>query len=550
MRKIKFIGGLLLPLVLAGCSNNTVTANSAPSVVGVKDFQCVVNSTVDFLDGVTALDKEDGDITPKMKITITPEVEVNNGYATFSKPGEYDVLYSITDSEGRTSTKRSYVDVVTRDEYASFAMPNGFSKETNGKAYFEKCGMVNGEFIVKAKGHEVAEDVKINRVFKLKTNIQYTFKYSVNSKCSGKVKVLADGKECGEVRLYEGDSVLTFKHIALDNVEESKDVLISLCFGNINGDIDLTIKGLETEYPQNAGDVVDHTVGFSLKGRIEGRFDHEHSSVEGNCWDDDNGNTAVLEITKTTPEIWFGGMFINTEIEMKAGSTYKVSFDVTNMQDKSFEIILQNKQWDEKQYEKLIFPDGHQEVEFTPNDSNKGSLWIYVQSGDQINNIKVSNIKVYEVLGPTGRDSYVIEDYVESHDGGYDCTFNSELGNFNYHIASFADVDYKEKVTSPAFFVNGSGGNYVLSFKAKASQPVEVVVAVAVAGAWDPTILWQRVTLPTEESVFTFFMNGNGSDRNYTIVWQFGSTSNQKYTDVDIAINEVAISYKNGELDV
>ena len=63
MRKSKYlVGSLLTIFAIASCNNNTApTSNSAPTIVGVKGFQCIVNTTVDFLDGVAALDKEDGD---------------------------------------------------------------------------------------------------------------------------------------------------------------------------------------------------------------------------------------------------------------------------------------------------------------------------------------------------------------------------------------------------------------------------------------------------------------------------------------------------------
>ena len=104
-------------------------------------------------------------------------------------------------------------------------------------------------------------------------------------------------------------------------------------------------------------------------------------------------------------------------------------------------------------------------------------------------------------------------------------------------------------MTSPAFFVNGSGGNYVLTFKAKASSPIEAVVAAPVKGGWDPTILWQRIYLNSEEQVFTFYLSANGADRDYTFVWQFGSDKNQAFENVDIEVSDVSICLKNRELD-
>ena len=154
MKKIKLLTiPVLAALLFAGCAKDSPETNKAPSVTGVKDIQCIVNSTVDFLDGVAALDKEDGDITPKMDITVTPYVEVSDdGYAYFSEVGEYTVNYKVTDSEGRTAQKRAYVDVVDRETYRTFAMAEGFTAEALGNASLEKCGMINSEFVLEATG--------------------------------------------------------------------------------------------------------------------------------------------------------------------------------------------------------------------------------------------------------------------------------------------------------------------------------------------------------------------------------------------------------------
>ena len=548
MKQIKLLSSaMLLALTLTGCGqeNNTST-NVAPSIVGVKGIQCVVNSTVDFLDGVAALDKEDGDITPKLNISVTPHVDVVDGFASFNIPGEYSVLYSVTDSEGRTSQKKSYVEVVSRKEYVNFALPNGFSYDASGNAVVEKCGMVNGEFVVKAKGHEVAEDVKVTRTFKLNTNLQYTFTYEIESQSQGKIRVLADSMECAELKVKEGLNTLVFKHIVVDPEDKKVDVDISLCLGGLAGDIDLKINKLETEYPQEEGKIVDLTENFSFAGRVIKRIEN---GIEGNCWAEADGKTAVLEITKAQENIWEGGMFINTGIELKEDVTYTVSFDISNDENKDFEVIIQRGQWDEYKFDVLYSPDGHQSADITPDNTSKGALWLYVQSGNQINRVRMSNLKVEEHLSSTGKDSYIIEDYAEFHSEGHECTFTSDLGNYKYVIGSFGASDYEQKVTSPTFFVNGSGGNYVLSFNAKASAPIECVVAAPVSGGWDPTLMWSKIVLSEKETNYTFFFNGNGADRDYTVVWQFGSTNNQKYANVEIEVSAVSISLRNVELD-
>ena len=554
MKHIKLISGtILMALVMTGCSKTETQSNSAPSIVGAKDVQCIVNTTVDFLDGVTALDREDGDITPNMKIEVTPEVKVVDGYATFTKPGEYSVTYSVEDSQGRTTQKRSYVDVITREGYVDFAMPNGFYHEVNGQASFKKCGMINGKFIVEATGQQVAEDVKICRKFGLKTNLEYTFTYGITSECAGKVKVLADNVECAEVMLKNGVNEVSFKHIVLDKEEDKQNVEIALCFGAIDGDIKLEINSLKTEYPQEEGKLVDLTESFSFLGRVIPRFD-TNEGYEGNAWPNEDGSEAVVEVKKVGTDVWKAGMFINTGIKIKAGVNYVVSFDIAADKEEDFEVDIQRDRWDEHLIKRLysneyVRLDGHQEVDFVTDSESAGDLWLFVKSGAHANRIVVSNLKVEERLAPIGRDTYVIEDYKENHDNAYNCQFESNLGSYTYIINKFSSVDNQQQVTSPAFYVNGSGSNYVLSFTMKATAPIEVVVAAPVAGDWDPTLMWSRITLSQTETHYTYFFNGNGADRDYTVVWQFGSANNQMYENVEISVSDVSITLRNGELD-
>ena len=563
MRKSKYlIGSLLLAFVLSSCNNNTGTvSNSAPSIVGVKGFQCIVNTTVDFLDGVAALDKEDGDITPKLVITVSPAIDVSeDGYATFTKPGEYQVVYKVTDSEGRTAQKNSYIEVLTREEYLNFSMPNGFYAEENGNAEFTQCGMVDGKFVVKGTGHQIAEDLKVNREFSFKTNTLYTFKYTVTSNCAGKVKFLANNEYCAEARLVVGHNELTFGHIVQSD-EEYKDVVISLCLGNITDDVDLTIDALENTYPQNEGEEIDLTGDFSFGGRVEPNF---ASGAAGNAFSTTDGTEGVLEVTTACSKIWEGGMFVNTGVTLKEGTKYTISYDMDVKNNLYYEIVFRCGTWGgENNYKtEYMNPDfveieGHMVTEIDASLSKLDTLFIYVQSGTNENEIRMSNLKIIEHLNAYGRDTYPIQDYEEYHDTDVgSTTFNSTLGNFTYTINDFGSYDGAEKVTSPSFYVNGSGGNYVLTFKAKATFPVgyenrtvETVVAAPVKGGWDPTILWQKIYIGSEEQVFTFFMNANGSDRDYTFVWQFGSVNNQSLHNIKIDVSDVSICLKNRELD-
>ena len=78
------------------------TLNEAPTI-DVTDKEITVGDKFDPKDGVTAKDKEDGDITDKIEIlknTVDP-----------SKPGVYEVTYKVTDSKGASCTKTIKVTV-------------------------------------------------------------------------------------------------------------------------------------------------------------------------------------------------------------------------------------------------------------------------------------------------------------------------------------------------------------------------------------------------------------------------------------------------------
>ncbi len=563
MKKIAVIAIFaLLVVMFTGCSADAdVKQSGKPSVVGVKDFECIVNSNIDFLDGVAALDYEDGDITDRLEIKVSPEVPVTGGRAYFSQVGEYEVNYKITDSDGNVATKRSFVDVVDRETYRSFKMPNGFSVRTNGNAQIVKSGMENGDFKLQANGGEVAEDIMLERTFTMICGYQYTFTYAIvssaaGSSAAGKVKVLADGVDCAEFAVKAGENAITFEHTAnkVDDNDEV-DVNISVCFGSL-GSPELTIRSVETEYyyPDNMrGTKVERAEDFNFAARVSSRIDDDGGRLDlkGNAWSDNDGTEACLEITSTnSSDIWRGGMFINTGIALKKDTSYNVSFDISAKEKGKFEVIIQNSQWNEKQLGKMEFetsPAERQSASFVVAPDQVGSLWIYVQSGTNVNEIRLSKLSVKETLGESEKLSYPIEDFVESGDNA---EMTTQDGGFVYEISKFAETDNAQKITSPSFFIAGSSANYVVTFKAKASAPIELVIAAPIYGGWDPTIMWSRIYLTEKEQAFTFFCNGNASDKDYVLEWQFGSVNNQRFSNVTIEISEIKISLRNGESDV
>ena len=125
-----------------------VLGNGAP-VINARDLVLIVGNTFNPKDNVTATDPEDGDITNKIQVT-TNTVNTNT-------VGTYKVVYSVTDSKGKTTTKEIKV-VVNNKESAN---PTNTSLETlmnnasAGEFYLENLTWNKTNKVFTISGYEI-----------------------------------------------------------------------------------------------------------------------------------------------------------------------------------------------------------------------------------------------------------------------------------------------------------------------------------------------------------------------------------------------------------
>lgn len=99
--------------------------NNAP-IIWAEDHVLTVGDEFDFLEGVTAIDKENGDLTDKIEI-IKSDVDT-------STPGTYEVVYKVTDEDGSSSTKTIMVTVKDeKGEKPVVSDPDDGQKPSGGK---------------------------------------------------------------------------------------------------------------------------------------------------------------------------------------------------------------------------------------------------------------------------------------------------------------------------------------------------------------------------------------------------------------------------------
>ena len=98
----KEIKGLCASLMITGAALSLAACkktNTAPVINGAKDNVVKAGIEFDAMEGVTASDKEDGNLTSKIMIESTPKLSFKNGKTTAENAGSYELVYSVTDSD-------------------------------------------------------------------------------------------------------------------------------------------------------------------------------------------------------------------------------------------------------------------------------------------------------------------------------------------------------------------------------------------------------------------------------------------------------------------
>lgn len=541
MKKAKF---LILPiaaaaLTLTACSNKEV--NNGPELWGTNDITCLAGATVDLLDGVAALDLEDGDITPDLKITVTPEVEVENGYAVFAEAGAYEVCYEVRDSQGKYARTTVDATVTEREVFMDNTMTNGFSLKTGGGVKVLNDGLNGSVYSFKVTGNEIAEDVKLSRSYTLITGEEYTFEYYFNSNLAGKIKLAANGEAFAERTVTAGENKLEFTY-ALPYAEAAAGVAaydaaeIELWLGGLDGDLEVSLTKAVTTRFQSGDGLVEKLPNFNFNGKIINRDDKAHAMYAS-----EDGTSATVEITEPMAAIWQQGMFVNTGLALTMGTTYTFSYDVETETDGGFEIVLQNRQWDENRID-VNTQAGHKEIDATITDQTSGTLWIFVASGNSVNKITLKNLSVKAHVGGYITETFAIGQVYSNNYGGGSGSAKCEYGKIIYDINTFGNDWGQNELGTPSFALSGAAGNFVISFKAKASSPVSCVFAASVADYWD-TFVWKQLKFTTEEQIYSIRCDDKAVEGQYKFLWQFGTYANTAYSDVTVEISDVKICY-------
>ncbi len=535
---MKKISLLTIPVaavaMLSGCVIQSV--NQSPELTGIGDITCLVNTEVDLLDGVAALDTEDGDITPDINITIIPETPVREGYAVFDEAGTYELIYEVEDSQGKTFRTTAYADVTDRDIYRDDITTNGFTLVTGGHAEVLSEGLSGDRFEFSVKDAEIAEDVRLSRDYNLVNDSQYTFKYYFTSNLAGRIKAAANGEAICDAQVSEGENVVEFTYTASGQASSS-NVNIELWLGSLEGQIKISLSSVETGYMMKDNEYTAiETLNFA--GKVEGRFDGTSGQVNA------EGSQLTFEVTSASADMWRGGVFVNTGLAITSGTTYIVSFDSESANASPYEVNFQCKQWGPDEVISSVRPVSGQRTVAEVTPAVDGTLWLYLQSGNSVNSITVSNLSVSVRESGYRTQNITISPFTCGHYEGAAGTLECTDGVVTYTPQAFGNDWGNNEIDSPMFSLSGAAANYVITFKASSTADISCVFAASVYGAWD-TFAWKNFTIEEGEKVYSITCDDKALEGNYRFIWQFGSAANAVAAGATIKISDIKICYKS-----
>ena len=592
MRKV-FAALLCLALLLSvsACGGDTGD-NTAPEITGVKDQAVQAGTEFDALAGVSASDKEDGDITSKIVITSMPNLDFKNGKATPANPGDYELTYSVTDKGGMeakayatlTVTKQTGEAVVFQDLDFSTKTPdshgwtasvaegvNAAGSQKDGAFVFDITDAGNGDGDIKlAKaGVELKAADYIVNIWAKSTKETYAHILARDENADG----WATFGGAWNVRI--GTEIAAYELNFTSPGEGSAELLLHL--GRITpnpdnpsdttpADFTVTIDKIEIyEISGEEHEVPVYTNDFSMMS-IDAVSLSAGDGAEGTgtCAGDGvgvfqiNGYPTTGGIWSIKADIGLGGSGV------ESGQKYYYSFKVKAENDQTGELLVESASQNDAaraDFYSLNLAAGEEITIshiFTAGTTVEDPV-IRMQIGNPSdgvtsNTITVSDLKFGKMEGDKEThktiDSFSVpysgSDYSWGVYNGTDednelgvGTIWTEDGSLFYRIDQGGTVDWHNKLYMNLTLPSDS--YFTVEITAKASKPVSCGFFLNPSGKWEPR-LSEGIDFTTEEKTFSFTTTDTLIlDMDFEMLFQFGSTETAGLGEVTIEFTNITI---------
>ena len=583
-------GMVLSAAACGGEGSSTAGENTAPEISGVFDQAVEAGSVFDALAGVTASDKEDGDVSGKIVITSMPDLSFQNGKVTISDPGNYELTYSVTDKGGMET--KAYATLTVTRQTGEAVVYQDFDFTLGGEA--------------DAHGWEARIGESAEATGELKQGA-FVFEITNPGDGDGAIQLAKPGfaLEAGDyrVKIWAKSSAPTYAHLIARNekaegwetfgavwnarIDENIAPIELVFTSGAEGSAELLLNlGKITPNPDNAEDTTpknftvtidkielyeitgeEHEVeAFSSDMTAEGAVTVEAGDGAAAAFE---GGVVTIERYPTDGGVWsikanlgLGGQTIAKDTK------YFYHFTVNAENGVSGEALVESlSQYHEARvnFNGLNAAAGEDVVVsavFTADrDITDPVIRLQIGNapeGKTSNKITIKDLVFGTVEGDKETvkttDSFSVPYTGDAYSWG---TFNAtdeenergvgsiwtENGSLFYRIDQGGVTDWHNKLymnlTLPA------DSYFTVQITGKASKPVSCGFFLNPAGSWDPRVS-AGIDFTTEEQTFTFETTDILIlDMPFEMLFQFGSAKLAEMGDVTIEISDITILQKS-----
>lgn len=598
MKIIRKIWAALLALAMllsmAACSSGG--ENTAPEIMGAADQTVVAGSEFNAMEGVTASDVEDGDITAKITITSMPELTFQNGKVTPDKAGSYELTYSVTDKGGLTAEAYATLTVTKQTGDAVVYKAFDFSTQTADSQGWEvnigDSASAGGElkqgayvFDITSPGEGDGDVQLVKAGLPLKAADYRIVVYAKSTKDTY-AHILARDENAadwstfgGAFNLPIGQEIAPIELTFTSTGEGSAEIMLNL--GKITPNPDNT----SDTTPEDFTVTIDKIEIFEISGEetktpsFTGSPELTVSAGDGAAAE---ANGAEVEISAYPTD---GGVWsIKSDIALpgitvEAGQKYYYSFTLNAQNAQSGECLVESaSQADANRVSFNSFAAaGGEEIEvsgvFTADQAVADPV-IRLQigapsDGVSSNRIQIANVEFGAVSGDleTVKTIYAFTPFgkgtANEANAAYPwSTFNgtdednergvgaiwTEDGSFFYRIDQGGTTDWHNKLIcgySENPLTLEADSYYIVEMTVKADKDVSCGFFLNPLGGWDPRIS-EGMDITTQEQTFTFETTDTFvTDMDFEMLFQFGSEQTAQLGEVTVEFSNVTIYQKS-----
>ena len=596
---------LVLAFSLAACSggNNggNSGANTAPTITGTKDMTVEAGSPINVLEGVTASDKEDGDLTGKITIESSPALTFANGSATPENPGSYELVYSVTDKGGEKAEAYATLTVTRKTAEATVYKTFDFSTRevTDAHGWEARIGesaSATGEMKQGAYVFEIANPGDGDGAVQLAKSglalkaADYRVKVWAKSTADTYCHILArnenvEGWETfgGAFNVRIGTAVAPLELNFTSPGEGSAEMLIN--FGKITPNPEnpsdttpenFTVTVDKIEIYEISGDETETPVYTADFTSGEGLAVEAGDGAEAEASFDGDAAVAKINAYPTEGGVWSIKANLtlgDLAIENGAKYYYRFTMNAENGQDGECLVESASLYHEARVHFNGISAPAGEDIEvygtFTA-ESDISDPVIRLQIGNpgegvSSNSIRFTNVEFGKLEGDKEVNK-TIDRFIAFGNGTENAenkdipftTFNgtdednelgvgtiwAENGSFFYRIDQGGTVDWHNKLIcgyreNPLTLEADS--YYTVEIKVKADKNVSCGVFLNPIGNWDPRVS-EGMDITTEEQTFTFTTTDTFiTDMDFELLFQFGSADLASMGEVTVEFTGITI---------